>query len=160
MKTFMHAANNSSKLNNYNYDGFEIDFQLCDDHLINSHHFYFGSPFFKNNWINKLTPKDLINLQKNGECLDIDIILSNIKNDKVITIDLKNWILKIPGILFNKRKSYLYNQKHYTSIFCEKIKKYKSNENIMIQSYDHKLIIEIIKKLDEQKRYFAEPSGE
>lgn len=151
MKTFMHAANNISKLNNYKYDGFEIDFQLCDNQFINSHHFYFGSPFVKNNWINKLKQKDFINYQKNGECLDIDIILSNIKSNKIVIIDLKNWILKIPGILFNKGNSYLYNQKLYANLFCEKIKKYKNYENIMIQSYDHKLIIEIIKELNKQK---------
>ena len=47
MKTFKHGANNIYKLDSYNYDGLEIDFQLCDNNFINTHHFYFGSPFFK-----------------------------------------------------------------------------------------------------------------
>ena len=151
MKTFIHAANNINLLNNSDCDGFEIDFQLCDNHLINSHHFYFGNPFLKNNWISKSKIKDFINLQKKGECLDIDTVLNKIKANQIVIIDLKYWILKIPVILFNNSNPYLYNQKLYANFFCNKIKKYKNNKNIMIQSYDHKLIIEIIKELNKQK---------
>lgn len=49
MKVFKHGANNIKELNNNYYDGFEIDFQLCDNHFINSHHFSFGNPIIKNN---------------------------------------------------------------------------------------------------------------
>lgn len=77
--------------------------------------------------------------------------MNYIKNDKTIIIDLKNWILKIPGILFYKGNSYLYDQKYYANIFCNKIEKYQNNKNILIQSYDHKLIIEIIEELKKMK---------
>jgi hypothetical protein len=150
MKIFKHGANNIYKLDSYNYDGLEIDFQLWDNNFINTHHFYFGSPFLKKNWVNKLKLSDLNKYQIDGECFKIDDVLKQANNGAII-IDLKNWILKIPGIIFNNSNPYLYNQKYFAKIFCNTIIKYTKQKNIMIQSYDHKLIVEIIKELNRQK---------
>lgn len=149
MKIFKHGANNIYELDNCNCDGLEVDFQLCDNNLINTHHFYFGSPFLKKNWVNKLKLSYLNKYQIDGECFKIDDVLKQTNNGTII-IDLKNWLLKIPGIIFKNGNSYLYDQKYYVKIFCNIITN-NNRKNIMIQSYDHKLIIEIINELDKRK---------
>jgi len=154
MVLFAHAVNNindlKAKLKTTVDDGLELDFQLCGNHLINTHHFYFSFPLIKSNWLCNRSYLSLKPYQTKGLCYDLKTILELVKEEKLIIIDLKNWVFKIPGMIFGNGSAYLYNQNQFAHVFWDYLKDFKDQNNILIQSYDHDLIIKIIKVAKER----------
>lgn len=129
-------------------DGIEMDFQLCDNQIVNTHHFFKGFPGFhrNHNWLIDRSYESLRKLQETGEYRDLDEVLNLIGTDKKVLMDLKNWLwLKIFSSMYNNGNPYLNDQKKFAAIFLEEMDKYKDQNNILIQSFDYPLIAEIIK---------------
>lgn len=148
MKIFYHAANSLEQIKECNsskeFDGLEIDFQLCDNHLVNTHNFFKGLPS-KKNWLFKKSYQDLLIDQKAGKYLDMTTVISTINKDKTVIIDMKNWFIKIMGWFYNNRSEYLHDKKMLANLFWDYMTKFKNQDNILVQSYDHDLVLNIMR---------------
>ena len=148
MKTIAHGINGMEQIkeniSNEDIDGMEIDFQYCDGHFINTHHFYFGSPLIRSNWLDQRSYDSIKDKRYTGDCYDLEEVISFIGTEKEIVIDLKNWIMAFPGFFINGNYAYLHDRDMLANLFWDIMIKYKDYSNILIQSYDCELIIKLI----------------
>ncbi|HOP65902.1 MAG TPA: hypothetical protein PLX66_02660 [Bacilli bacterium] len=155
METFIHKANDletiKKNINDSSINGIEIDFQFCDGNMINTHNFYEGFPLIRCNWVDKRSYEFYQNQQNTGLYWDIDQIIPLIPDDKKILIDLKNWITGLAGTIINHQNPYLGNQRQLAELFWLHMEEFKNQKNILIQSYDHLLIWEIMKLAEKER---------